>query len=107
MMRWTRGRRLGLVSAAGALAFAVTLLGASEVIDYDAINRIKQQGLGSSSQVMEISSYLTDVYGPRLTGSPNIKKAGEWTVAKMKEWGLTNAALEPWPVDATGANNGF
>ena len=45
---------------------------------------------------MEISSWLTDVHGPRLTGSPNTQKAGEWAVAKMKEWGLQNVALEPW-----------
>ena len=45
---------------------------------------------------MEISSWLTDVHGPRLTGSPNVKKAGDWAVAKMKEWGLQNVALEPW-----------
>ena len=56
---------------------------------------------------MEIASYLTDVYGPRLSGSPNIKKAGDWTVAKMKEWGLVNAALEPWPADPSGQNGGF
>ena len=76
---------------------------ASEKIDYDAINKIKQQGLNpQTSQVMEISSWLTDVHGPRLTGSPNIQKAGEWAVAKMKEWGLQNVALEPW-----GDRNGF
>ena len=45
---------------------------------------------------MEIASWLTDVHGPRLSGSPNIQKAGEWAVAKMKEWGLTSVALEPW-----------
>ena len=48
------------------------------------------------SKVMEITSYLTDVYGPRLTGSPKSSKAGEWAVAKMKEWGLQNVSLEPW-----------
>jgi hypothetical protein len=46
---------------------------------------------------MEISSWLTDVYGPRLTGSPNTEKAGEWAVSKMKEWGLQNVSLEKWP----------
>lgn len=107
-MTFTTTRRLGLISAAAALALVATLpLRASETIDYDSINKIKQQGLGATSQVMEVSSYLTDVYGPRLTGSPNVKLAGDWAVAKMKEWGLANAALEPWPADTTGANNGF
>jgi hypothetical protein len=89
-----------------ALAFAVLaaataslpLGAASEKVDFDAINKIKAQGLNpQNSQVMEISSWLDDVYGPRLTGSPNVQKAGDWAVAKMKEWGLQNAALEPWP----------
>src|SRR5262245_58206542 len=101
--------RASLVGLAAAAAFlAVSLpLGATETIDYDGINKIKAQGLNaSSSQVMDTMSYLTDVYGPRLTGSPNVKKAGDWAVAKMKEWGLTNVALEPWtpcPPDAAGA----
>jgi len=88
------------VLAAGLAAVLATLpLGAAgEKIDYQAINRIKEQGLQpQNSKVMEISSWLTDVYGPRLTGSPNTQKAGEWAVAKMKEWGLQNVALEKWP----------
>src|SRR5215510_14202374 len=91
--------RTTLVSAAAVAALAIfgLPLVASETIDYDGINKIKQQGLNpDNSKVMEIMSYLTDVYGPRLTGSPNVQKAGEWTVAKMKEWGLVNTALEPW-----------
>jgi hypothetical protein len=45
---------------------------------------------------MDTLSYLTDVIGPRLTGSPNMKHANEWTREKLKSWGLTNAALEAW-----------
>jgi carboxypeptidase Q len=88
------------VLAAGLAGMLATLpLGAAgEKIDYQAINKIKEQGLQpQNSKVMEISSWLTDVYGPRLTGSPNTQKAGEWAVAKMKEWGLQNVALEKWP----------
>ena len=48
-------------------------LASSETIDYDAIYKIKDEGF-QRSQVMETVSYLTDVYGPRLTGSPNIKQ---------------------------------
>jgi hypothetical protein len=81
-----------------AAAASLPLGAASEKVDYDAINKIKAQGLNpQNSQVMEIASWLDDVYGPRLTGSPNVQKAGDWAVAKMKEWGLQNAALEPWP----------
>jgi carboxypeptidase Q len=80
-----------------AAAVALPLGAAGEKIDYEGINKIKQMGLNpQNSQVMDISSWLTDVHGPRLTGSPNVQKAGEWAAAKMKEWGLQNVALEPW-----------
>ncbi|GAJ02284.1 unnamed protein product, partial [marine sediment metagenome] len=41
-------------------------------------------------------SYLADVYGPRLTGSPNFRAAAEWCIKKLTEWGVENAKLEPW-----------
>ena len=50
---------------------------ASEKVDLDAVYRLKEEGL-QRSKVMEIASYLTDVSGPRLTGSPNIKEAADW-----------------------------
>jgi carboxypeptidase Q len=90
-----------------AVTTAFPLGAASEKIDYEAINKIKQQGMNpQNSQVMEVSSWLTDVYGPRLTGSPNVKKAGDWAVAKMKEWGLQNVSLEPW-TDRNGFDRGW
>jgi hypothetical protein len=61
----------------------------------DPIERIKDEGM-NRSQVMQTLSYLTDVIGPRLTASPNLKRANEWTRDKMKEWGLENAHLESW-----------
>jgi carboxypeptidase Q len=61
----------------------------------DPIVRIKDEGL-KRSQVMETLSYLTDVIGPRLTGSPNMKRANEWTRDQLTKWGLQNARLEPW-----------
>jgi len=61
----------------------------------DPIARIREEGL-EHSKVMETISYLTDVIGPRLTGSPNLKRANEWTRGKLEDWGLTNAQLEAW-----------
>ncbi len=61
----------------------------------DAVERIKEEGL-KRSEVMRTLSHLTDVIGPRLTGSPALKRANEWTRDKMTEWGLSNAHLEPW-----------
>ncbi len=89
-------RRLALAAGAGLLA-ALPLGAAGEKIDYEAINKIKAQGMQpQNSKVMEISSWLTDVHGPRLSGSPNIQKAGEWAVTQLKAWGLQNVALEKW-----------
>lgn len=48
-----------------------------EPVDLDAIYKIKEEGF-QRSKVMEIMSYLTDIHGPRLSGSPNIKAAAEW-----------------------------
>jgi len=61
----------------------------------DAIARIRDEGL-NQSQLMETLSHLTEVIGPRLTGSPNLKRANEWTRDKLSGWGLTNAHLEAW-----------
>jgi hypothetical protein len=89
------GAGLAAVLTAAAIGFPVRA--AQERIDLASIEKIKAIGLTpESSKVMEIASWLTDVHGPRLSGSPNIQKAGEWAVATMKQWGLTNVALEPW-----------
>ena len=77
---------------------------ATEKIDYDAIYKIKDEGF-THSQVMDTASWLTDVYGARLTGSPNIKAAGDWAVKKLTEWGGQNARLETWGDFGTGWQN--
>ncbi len=59
------------------------------------VEKIKEEGL-KRSQVMRTLSYLTDVIGPRLTGSPNLKRANEWTRDRLSAWGLANARLEAW-----------
>src|SRR5712671_4289111 len=50
------------------------------------------------SQAMDNLEYLSDEIGPRLTGSPQLKQANEWTAAKFREYGLTNVKLEPWTI---------
>src|SRR5438874_12623790 len=74
--------------------------------DLDAVYRIKDEGL-QRSKVMEIESYLTDVYGPRLTGSPNIKEAADWAEKTMKDWGLVNVHRETWPFGRGWQNQRF
>ncbi len=53
------------------------------------------EGRGGS-QVMNTMYNLTDRFGPRLVNSPQFKRAGEWAVSQLKEWGMTNAHLEKW-----------
>jgi carboxypeptidase Q len=78
----------------------------TEKIDLDAVYRLKDEGL-QRSKVMEIESYLTDVYGPRLTGSPNIREAADWAEKTMKEWGLANVHTETWPFGRGWQNQRF
>jgi carboxypeptidase Q len=91
-------RTFGLSAAVAALAVLPLLAQwpASEKLDLDALYRIKDEGL-QRSKVMEIESYLTDVYGPRLTRSPNIREAAEYAQKTMRDWGLVNVHLEMWP----------
>src|SRR5713226_3121646 len=57
--------------------------------------RIRQEAF-RNSKIMETAQILFDSIGPRLTGSPNMKKANEWTRKRLEEWGLANAHLESW-----------
>ena len=92
---WRTPARVLAGAALTLLAAHPTLAQQTEKVDTDAIARIRDEGT-QRSHVMEIMSYLTDVYGPRLTGSPNIKAAGDWTIQQMKQWGITNPRYESW-----------
>ena len=97
------------VTAALATLTATSLTAqwpATEKLDLDAIYRIKEEGF-QRSKVMEIESYLTDVYGPRLTGSPNIREAADWAQKTMRDWGLTNVHLETFPFGRGWDNKRF
>jgi Zn-dependent M28 family amino/carboxypeptidase len=61
----------------------------------DMLSRIRKEAM-ERSEIMKTMHMFTDVYGPRLTGSPNHKAAAEWAVKQMTAWGLENAHLEPW-----------
>lgn len=64
-------------------------------VDTSAIRKIWNEGT-DKSQAMDILHYLTEVCGPRLTGSPQYMKAANWSIKKMNEWGLANTHLEAW-----------
>jgi carboxypeptidase Q len=57
------------------------------------------------SHIMEVMGYLTDVYGPRLTNSPNIREAGEYAVKTLSAWGLANVHEEMWGPFGRGWSN--
>ena len=61
----------------------------------EVIDKIRDEGM-NHSQVMQTLSYLTDVIGQRLTGSPSLRHANEWTRDTLAKWGLQNAHLEAW-----------
>jgi len=63
--------------------------------DPDINAKIRKEGM-DNSKIMWTMHYLSDIYGPRLTGSPNHKVSADWVVKTMTEWGFENAALEPW-----------
>jgi len=66
-----------------------------EALDYTAYDEIRREAL-AHSHVMEYASALMDAIGPRLTGSPNLKKANEWTRDQLAAMGCSNAHLEDW-----------
>ena len=77
-------------------ASALVAQAPGESLDYSTIALIRDEGL-NRSQVMDHIGWLSDVYGPRLTGGPGILQASDWAIRKFNEWGLVNAHRESWP----------
>src|SRR5687767_15930574 len=91
------------------LSIALTLAGfaglaAEERPDEAVFWKIRQEAT-ARSQILQTLHVLTDVYGPRLTGSPNLKAAGEWAIEQMHAWGLKQGHLEPWDFNREGWTN--
>ena len=87
-----------------ALSLALSLLTlpiAAQNGSGDMLSRIRKEAM-DHSQIMKTVHMFTDVYGPRLTGSPNHKAAAEWAIKQMTAWGLENAHLEPWDFNHPG-----
>ncbi len=90
-------RRARVLALAGALVLtaAFPLAQSADKVDYDAVFKIKEEGL-QRSKVMDITATLTDVYGGRLTNSPSHRAAAEYVKTLMTEWGLANVKSEPF-----------
>jgi carboxypeptidase Q len=97
------GRRISRCAVALVLVLATAMAipaigansGSSETVDLETITTIRQEGF-RNSKVMDTLSELTDRIGPRLTGSPNMKRANDWTRDQLEKWGLVNAHLESY-----------
>jgi carboxypeptidase Q len=76
------------------LSSVVAVFG-QEKVDLETISRIRYEGF-HNSQVMQFASGLMDSIGERLTGSPNMKRANEWTRDQLTAIGLSNSHLEAW-----------
>jgi hypothetical protein len=67
----------------------------ADKVDLDMVTRIRYEGF-HDSKIMDLASGLMDSIGERLTGSPNMKRANEWTRDQLTSFGLVNAHLESW-----------
>jgi len=109
-MSRTKLSALALMIVVPLLIFAQQV---TEHVDLNVIHKIKTAELGGgggngggggggrgggagASQIMNTMYNLTDRYGPRLTNSPQFRRAGDWAVGQLKEWGLSNVHLEKW-----------
>jgi len=83
------------VSTLVALVALVAPLAGQSRTDAEITTKIRQEE-NAHSKIMHTLHVLTDVYGPRVTGSPSLKAAGEWAITEMTSWGFSNGRLEPW-----------
>ena len=90
-MRFTRG-----VSWLAALSVAATAVEAQEPVDRSMVSRIREEGL-QRSRVEQTFNQLTNVIGPRLTGSPAYKRAADWSAEELKRYGLSGVHQESFP----------
>ena len=77
------------------LLCVTSLARGEEPVDLAMITKIRDEAF-NRSQVMDTASYLCDVIGGRLTNSPSMRRANDWTRERLETWGLANAHLESW-----------
>ncbi len=87
--------KLRLLCTGLVLAGTLGTAFAQDTPDPAMMAKIREEGL-NHSQVMDIAFHITDASGPRLSGSPGLKRAQDWAVSTLKSWGLSNVVREPW-----------
>ena len=85
-------KRLSVFLFAGLFSFNLLF---AQAPDAKVNEAIRKHGM-DQSQVMDIAAWLTDVHGPRLTGSDKLDDAKQWALKTMKDWGMSNVHLEDW-----------
>jgi len=95
MSQSTLARRIFFVAVISISLLSAASTSVSDQSDLNMVNRIRFEGL-EHSRVGKMAAYLSDVIGPRPTGSPELDRANRWAAARMKEWGMVNVALEPY-----------
>src|SRR5689334_18959138 len=95
-------KRVFLTASLSSLMALVAFAQTPSVADMNARLRVEET---NNSKIMWILHEITDVHGPRLTGSPGLRDAQDWAVATMKSWGLVNVKLEPWNFNHQGWQN--
>ena len=88
-------RIAGLIASLSLISAIAWSQEKQEKVDLETITRIRYEGF-HNSKVMDYANGLMDSIGERLTGSPNMKRANEWTRDQLTAMGLSNAHLEPW-----------
>jgi hypothetical protein len=84
---------LGLFLTVAAVPAASQTI--QERVDLSVVARIRDEAL-NRSLIPDLAGYLTDVIGPRLTGSTGMRQANDWTAQQFRSWGLANVTVEPW-----------
>ncbi len=79
---------------------------APEPVDYEMVAKMRDEGF-RRSQVMELASYMTDVFGPRFANTPAYDQAAHWAKERFEEFGLENVVVEPWGEYGLGWENNF
>ncbi len=87
-LRW-----LIIVSVLHSLALSHVV--SAQAVPAEVSSAIRKEAM-ENSRILHTLHYFADLYGPRLTGSPNHVAAAKWAVKEMTSWGFSNAALEPW-----------
>jgi carboxypeptidase Q len=91
-------RTFAVAAAIAATVLAAQPARAQESVDLAMIARIRAEGMDSSrSRVMATFNHLTNIVGPRLTGSALHKQAADWALKQLTDWGMSNGRLEPFP----------